>query len=373
MAFEFFFETAFGLITWQQVAMIGVGCVLLYLAIFRKMEPLLLGPIGFAAILANLSFEGITGSAELMAFIYDYLISTNIFSVSLVPLFIFFGIGAMTDFSPLIADPKTFLLGAAAQIGIYGAMLAAIVFGFNLHEAATIGIIGGADGPTTIFTATQLAPDILGAVAVAAYSYMALVPIIQPPVIKALTTKKQRMVRMETLREVRPIEKLIFPVAVTIVVGLLVPSALALIGMLMFGNLLKVSGVMDRLSKAAQNEIINGATVALGLGVGYMMTAERFLKTETVLILLLGVVAFIVATAGGVLLGQLFYRLSGGRINPMIGAAGVSAVPMSARVVQRMAKREDPENFLLMHAMGPNVAGVIGSAVAAGVFIGMLG
>ncbi|MCD6512192.1 MAG: sodium ion-translocating decarboxylase subunit beta, partial [Thermoplasmata archaeon] len=257
--------------------------------------------------------------------------------------------------------------------GIYFAMLAAIIFGFNLEQAAAIGIIGGADGPTTIYTATKLAPDLLGPVAVAAYSYMALVPIIQPPIIKLLTTKKQRMVRMENLREVRKIEKIIFPIAVTITVGLIVPSALPLIGMLMFGNLLKVSGVMDRLSKSAENEIINMATVALGLGVGYMMTADKFLNLRTIEILLLGVFAFATATAGGVLFGQIFYKLSKGKINPMIGAAGVSAVPMSARVVQQMASREDKENFLLMHAMGPNVAGVIGSAVAAGIFIGILG
>jgi oxaloacetate decarboxylase beta subunit len=303
-----------------------------------------------------------------MHFIYVHLISTEI-----IPLFIFLGIGAMTDFTPLIANPKTFMLGAAAQIGIYCAMLSAIVFGFSLTEASAIGIIGGADGPTTIYTATKLAPDILAPVAVAAYSYMALVPIIQPPVIKALTTKKQRMIRMKNLREVKPIEKIIFPIAVTVVIGLLVPSALALIGMLMFGNLLKVSGVTERLSKSAQNEIINAATVALGLGIGYMMTADKFLNMETIKILFLGIIAFITATAGGVMLGQIFYKISGGKINPMIGAAGVSAVPMSARVVQRIAREEDESNFLLMHAMGPNVAGVIGSAVAAGVFIGLMG
>jgi oxaloacetate decarboxylase beta subunit len=363
-----FFETGFDYITLKQAVMIVIGIALLYLAIYRKMEPLLLGPIGFSAILANLSFPGIASPAELMEFIYDHLISTEI-----VPLFIFLGIGAMTDFTPLIANPKTFLLGAAAQIGIYCAMFSAIIFGFDLTSAAAIGIIGGADGPTTIYTATKLAPEILAPVAVAAYSYMALVPMIQPPVIKALTTKKQRMIRMENLREVRPAEKIIFPIAVTIIVGMLVPSALPLIGMLMFGNLLKVSGAMDRLSKSAQNEIINAATIALGLGVGYMMTADRFLNLETIKILLLGIVAFVTATAGGVAFGQIFYKLSGGKINPMIGAAGVSAVPMSARVVQQMAKRDDPENFLLMHAMGPNVAGVIGSAVAAGVFIGLLG
>ena len=362
------FEMGLEFISIKQVIMIVVGIVLLYLAIWKKMEPLLLGPIGFSAILANLSFPGIASPADFMELIYKYLIRTE-----LIPLFIFLGIGAMTDFSPLIANPKTFLLGAAAQVGIYFAMLAAIIFGFNLEQAAAIGIIGGADGPTTIYTATKLAPDLLGPVAVAAYSYMALVPIIQPPIIKLLTTKKQRMTRMENLREVREIEKIMFPIAVTITVGLIVPSALPLIGMLMFGNLLKVTGVMDRLSKSAENEIINMATIALGLGVGYMMTADKFLNLRTIEILLLGVFAFATATAGGVLLGQIFYKLSKGKINPMIGAAGVSAVPMSARVVQQMVSREDKENFLLMHAMGPNVAGVIGSAVAAGIFIGILG
>jgi len=278
----------------------------------------------------------------------------------------------MTDFEPLLADPKTFILGAAAQIGIYCALIAALILGFNLPEAAAIGIIGGADGPTTIYTATKLAPEILGAVAVAAYSYMSLVPIIQPPVIRALTTEKERRVRMKPLRKVDKRTKILFPIITTIVVGLLVPAALPLIGMLMFGNLLRECGVTERLSKTLQNELINIATIFLGLGVGYMMTADMFVRFETLEIMLLGVFAFITATAGGVLFGKIFYILSRGKINPMIGAAGVSAVPMSARVVQRMGAKEDPENFLLMHAMGPNVAGVIGSAIAAGVFIAYL-
>jgi len=355
-------------LTWREVVMILVGSIFIFLGIKYRMEPLLLVPIGFSAIIVNLPLSGITDAPHgFLYLVYRYLISTEI-----VPLLIFLGIGAMTDFEPLLADPKTFLLGAAAQVGIYFAMLAALLFGFNINEAAAIGIIGGADGPTTIYTATKLAPGILGAVAVAAYSYMSLVPIIQPPIIKALTTKKERRVVMEPLRKVSKKEKILFPIVSTVVVGLLVPPALPLVGMLMFGNLLRECGVTERLSKTVQNELINIATIFLGLGVGYMMTADKFLTVETVEILLLGVFAFATATAGGVLLGKLFYVLSKGKINPMIGAAGVSAVPMSARVVQRMGAKEDPENFLLMHAMGPNVAGVIGSAIAAGVFIAYL-
>ncbi len=354
--------------TWKQAVMIAVGSIFIILGIKYRMEPLLLVPIGFSAIIVNLPLSGLTSPPHgFLYLVYKYLISTEA-----IPLIIFLGIGAMTDFEPLLADPKTFLLGAAAQIGIYCAMLAALIMGFNINQAAAIGIIGGADGPTTIYTATKLAPDILGAVAVAAYSYMSLVPIIQPPVIRALTTKKERRVKMEPLRKVSKKEKILFPIIVTIVVGLLVPAALPLIGMLMFGNLLKECGVTERLSKTVQNELINIATIFLGLGVGYMMTADKFLNLQTVEILMLGVFAFITATAGGVLLGKLFYLLSHGKINPMIGAAGVSAVPMSARVVQKLGSKENPDNFLLMHAMGPNVAGVIGSAIAAGVFISYL-
>ncbi len=355
-------------LSWKEVVMIIIGGIFIVLGIKYKMEPLLLIPIGFSAIIVNLPLSGITEAPHgFLYLVYKYLISTEA-----IPLLIFLGIGAMTDFEPLLADPKTFLLGAAAQIGIYFAMLAALIMGFNINQAAAIGIIGGADGPTTIYTATKLAPGILGAVAVAAYSYMSLVPIIQPPVIKALTTKKERNVIMEPLRKVSKKEKILFPIVTTIVVGLLVPTALPLVGMLMFGNLLRECGVTERLSKTVQNELINIATIFLGLGVGYMMTAERFLNFQTVEILLLGVFAFATATAGGVLLGKLFYVLSHGKINPMIGAAGVSAVPMSARVVQKMGVKENPRNFLLMHAMGPNVAGVIGSAIAAGVFIAYL-
>ncbi|NPA74464.1 MAG: sodium ion-translocating decarboxylase subunit beta [Euryarchaeota archaeon] len=352
-------------LTWQNVVMICIGACFITLGIKFHMEPLLLVPIGFSAIIVNLPLSGITSVPHgFLYLVYKYLIKTEV-----IPLLIFLGVGAMTDFEPLLADPKTFLLGAAAQIGIYCAMLTALVIGFNLNQAAAIGIIGGADGPTTIYTSTKLAPDILGAVAVAAYSYMSLVPIIQPPVIKALTTKKERSVVMEPLRKVSKKEKILFPIITTIVVGLLVPPALPLVGMLMFGNLLRECGVTERLSNTAQNDLINIATIFLGLGVGFMMTADKFLTLQTVEILMLGILAFATATAGGVLLGKLMYVLSHGKINPMIGAAGVSAVPMSARVVQKMGVKENPENFLLMHAMGPNVAGVIGSAVAAGVFI----
>ena len=355
-------------LSWGQVAMIFVGAVLLYLGIAKKMEPLLLAPIGFGAILANLPLTGIVEPGGLLALVYNYLIKTEI-----VPLLIFLGIGAMTDFGPLLADPKTFILGAAAQIGIYCAMLVAIALKFPLSEACTIGIIGGADGPTTIYTATKLAPSILGSVSVAAYSYMALVPIIQPPIIRALTTKRERMIRMKSPRDLPYIAKILFPIVVTIVTGLLIPSALPLIGMLMFGNLLKEAKVTERLAKSAANEIINIATVFLGLGIGYMMTADKFIHLKTLEILVLGVIAFATATAGGTLFGKLMCWFSKGKINPMIGAAGVSAVPMAARVVQKMAIDEDPENHLLMNAMGPNVAGVVGSAIAAGVFIAILG
>ncbi|MCD6158294.1 MAG: sodium ion-translocating decarboxylase subunit beta, partial [Euryarchaeota archaeon] len=305
---------------------------------------------------------------EFFDIIYHYLIETEI-----IPIIIFLGLGALTDFGPLIANPITFLLGAAAQIGVYVAMLTALAMGFNLQEAASIGIIGGADGPTTIYITTKLAPHLLGATAVAAYSYMSLVPIIQPPVIRALTTKKERCVVMKPLRPVTKTEKILFPIVVALVAILLVPESAPLIGMLAFGNLLRECGVTERLSRTAGNELINIATIFLGIGVGSTMEGTRFLTVSTLEILGLGVLAFASATAGGVFLGKLMYVLSGGKINPMIGAAGVSAVPMSARVVQKLGQKENPQNFLLMHAMGPNVAGVIGTAVAAGVFIKLLG
>ncbi len=364
-------------LTWQSSAMIGVGLLLIYLGIAKEMEPLLLGPIGFAVILANIPLTGITSAPGvdvgpgLLYVVYEELIATGI-----VPLIIFLGIGTMTDFSPLLANPKTFLLGAAAQAGIFLALGLAIIVGFDLNAAASIGIIGGADGPTAIYAATRLVadrPEIIAAVTVSAYSYMALVPIIQPPIIKALTTKKQRKVRMGKMRKVSRTEKIVFPIAVTIIVGLIVPGALPLVGMLMLGNLFMVSGVMDRLSKTGGNALMDIATIMLGLGVGFLMTGDTFLQVETLKILLLGVFAFATATAAGTLLGQVFYKFSGGKINPMIGAAGVSAVPMASRVVQKMGQDEDVGSHLLMHAMGPNVAGVIGSATAAGVLIGLLG
>ncbi|ASJ17251.1 glutaconyl-CoA decarboxylase subunit beta [Thermococcus chitonophagus] len=382
-------------LTVGNIVMIIVGLTLVYLAIRYKMEPLLLLPIGISAVLVNLPFSHLAnwplapqlppdiqgnifetvkymnqhyGPPGIFDLIYYLLIKTEV-----VPLLIFFGLGAMTDFGPMIADPKTALLGAAAQIGVFVAMLAAILLGFDLKEAASIGIIGGADGPTTIYLTTKLAPHILSATAVAAYSYMSLVPLIQPPVIKALTTPEERRIRMEQLRPVSKREKILFPIASMIVIGLLVPSAAPLIGMLMIGNLFRESGVVQRLSKAAQEELMNIVTIFLGLGVGSTMRAESFLTAKTLMILGLGIVAFASATAGGVLFGKLMMKLSGGKINPMIGAAGVSAVPMSARVVQKLASEEDPGNFILMHAMGPNVAGVIGTAVVAGVFLSALG
>ncbi len=352
-------------ITLGNLVMIGVASILMYLAIKKEYEPLLLLPIGFGALLANLPLSGITDPGGFLFYIYEYLLATGI-----IPILIFIGIGAMTDFGQLISSPKSFILGAAAQIGIFMALFLAIAFGFNIDEAGAIAIIGSADGPTTVYTASRLAPHLLGPVAVAAYSYMSLVPIIQPPVIRLLTTKKERSVRMPPqLREVSKREKILFPVITTVIACLLVPTATPLIGALMVGNLLRESGVTERLSKAAQNELINLSTILLGLGVGGTMGAANFLTYSTVLIVGIGAFAFATATAGGVLFGKLFYALTGGKFNPMIGAAGVSAVPMSARVVQRIASKEDPENFLLMHAMGPNVAGVIGSAIVAGIII----
>ena len=346
--------------------MIVIGLLLVYLGIAKKMEPLLLVPIGIGAILVNIpgGFEG----ENIFDYFLKYLIHTEI-----VPLLIFLGLGALTDFSPLLANPKTFLLGAAAQIGIFAALIAALYLGFTPQEAASIGIIGGADGPTTIYTTTILAPHLLAATAVAAYSYMSLVPIIQPPVIKALTTKEERRIRMRQLRTVSSREKIVFPVATMIVTGFIAPKALPLVGMLMTGNLFRESGVTDRLAKGASEELMNIMTIILGLSIGSTMRAESFLTYKTLLVLILGVLAFAAATAGGVLLAKFMNLFLKEKINPIIGAAGVSAVPMSARVVQRLAIEEDPHNHILMHAMGPNVAGVIGSAVAAGILINLLG
>ena len=293
--------------------------------------------------------------------------------LGIFPPIIFMGIGAMTDFGPLIANPKSLLLGAAAQLGIFTTFIGAILLGFTGPEASSIGIIGGADGPTAIYLTSKLAPHLLGPIAVAAYSYMALVPIIQPPIMKALTTKKERMVKMEQLREVSKTEKILFPIIVTIAVSLAVPSATSLVGMLMLGNLFKESGVVERLSKTAANELINIVTIILGVAVGASATAETFLRLQTIQIIVLGVLAFGGGTAGGILFGKLMYKFSGGKVNPLIGSAGVSAVPMAARVSQVVGQKENPSNFLLMHAMGPNVAGVIGSAVAAGVLLSIFG
>ncbi|MFQ5827184.1 MAG: sodium ion-translocating decarboxylase subunit beta [Dehalococcoidia bacterium] len=358
--------------------MLAIGGVLIYLGIARKFEPLILIGIGVGIILANLPLaelvkpatEGETGG--LLWYFQEYLLATEI-----IPLLIFLGLGALTDFEPMLSNPRTILLGAAAQLGVFIALLGAIVLGFDLRGAASIAIIGGADGPTTIYVATKMqemgGPLILGAVAVAAYSYMALVPIIQPPIIRLLTTKEERRVRMPyTIRPVSRRTKIIFPIALAVVIGIIVPRAAPLLGMLAFGNLLRESGVVERLSSTAQNELMNIVTILLGLTVGSTMPAAIFLQWGTIQIFLLGLIAFGFSTAGGVLLGKLMYRLSGKRINPIIGAAGVSAVPMAARVAQSEASREDPENFLLMHAMGPNVAGVIGTATVAGVLIALV-
>ncbi len=360
--------------TWGQLLMIAVGGLLIYLAIARKFEPLLLLPIGFGAILSNIPVAGIAGPDGMLGHIYRVGIETGVF-----PLLIFMGVGALTDFGALIAMPSTLLLGAAAQFGIFCTLLGALAlnavpgFDFTLADASAIAIIGGADGPTAIFLASKLAPDLLGAIAVAAYSYMALVPIIQPPIMRLLTTEQERKVVMQQLRPVTRMEKILFPLTVLGLCILFLPSAAPLIGMLTFGNLLRESGVVERLSRAAQNEIINIVTIFLGLAVGSKLSADKFLTVETLGILALGAFAFCIGTAAGVLMGKLMHRLSKGRVNPLIGAAGVSAVPMAARVVNKVGLEADHHNFLLMHAMGPNVAGVIGSAVAAGVLLAVVG
>jgi carboxybiotin decarboxylase len=360
-------------LTWREGVMFVVGCGLIYLAIAKRFEPLLLVPIGFGAILANIPVAGIGGPDGMTGMIYSVGIETGIF-----PLLIFLGIGAMTDFGALIARPSTLLLGAAAQFGIFATLIGALAlnmlpgFEFSLADAAAIAIIGGADGPTAIFLASRLAPDLLGAIAVAAYSYMALVPIIQPPIMRLLTTKAERGVVMEQLRPVSRLERILFPFVVLILCALLLPSAAPLIGMLTFGNLLRECGVVDRLSRAAQNEIINVVTILLGLAVGSKLSGELFLTPQTIGILVLGALAFSVGTAAGVLMGKLMCLITGGKVNPLIGAAGVSAVPMAARVVNKIGLAENQHNFLLMHAMGPNVAGVIGSAVAAGVLLALV-
>ncbi|MFW5689716.1 MAG: sodium ion-translocating decarboxylase subunit beta, partial [Spirochaetota bacterium] len=338
-------------IGWQDVVMIAVGALLLYLGIVRKYEPLLLIPIGFGAILVNLPLTGLLEEGGLLDYFY-FGIESGIF-----PPLIFLGIGAMTDFGPLLAQPRTFLLGAAAQFGIFATLIGARALGFGFAESASIAIIGGADGPTAIYLTSQLADHLLGPIAVAAYSYMALVPVIQPPIIRLLTSKRERRVTMTAVRPVSRRVKIIFPVATTIVAGLVVPASVPLVGMLMLGNLLREAGVVNRLAQTAQNELINIVTILLATAIGSKMSAAEFLTVDTLMIIGLGLVAFSIGTASGVLLGKLMYLLSGGTVNPMIGAAGVSAVPMAARVVQKVGQEEDPQNFLIMHAMGPNVAG----------------
>ena len=346
--------------------MIAVGLLLLYMAFVKEFEPLLLGPIAFGCILANFPRTGFFEEMGLMMAI-NYGISYEIF-----PPLIFLGIGAMTDFSPLLARPSTLLLGAAAQIGVFVALVGAMLVGFDVKEAAAIGIIGGADGPTSIYLSTKLAPHLLGAIAVAAYSYMSLVPLIQPPVMRALTTKAEREIEMQELRPVTKFERVMFPIVSTIFISLLLPPIAALLGCLMLGNLFRESGVTDRLSDTAQNSLCNIVTIFLATGTGMTMNAHDFLRADTILIICLGLVAFIGGTAGGVIFGKIMCRMTGGKVNPLIGSAGVSAVPMAARVSQVEGMRAKPGNFLLMHAMGPNVAGVIGTAVAAGTMLAML-
>ena len=359
-------DSGFAGFTAGNAVMIAVGLVLLFLAIGKGFEPLLLSPIAFGCILANFPRTGFMEEPGVMQAIL-YGINYEIF-----PPLIFLGVGAMTDFGPLIANPSTMLLGAAAQFGVFVSLAGAMMLGFNVKEAASIGIIGGADGPTAIYLTIKMAPHLLGAIAVAAYSYMSLVPLIQPPIMKLLTTQKERETVMDQLRPVSKFERLAFPVVTTIVISLLLPPIAALMGMLMLGNLFRESGVTERLSDTAQNALINMVTIFLALGTGLTMSAQNFLNLQTIEIIVLGLIAFAGGTAGGVLLGKVMYYTSGGKVNPLIGSAGVSAVPMAARVSQIVGQQANPGNFLLMHAMGPNVAGVIGTAVAAGTMLAML-
>ncbi len=372
-AFDLWQSTGLANFTLGQAAMIPVCLLLLYLGIKRGFEPLLLIPIGFGGLLANIPVADIAGPDGFLGIIYNAGIANGVF-----PLLIFLGVGAMTDFGPLLAHPKTALLGAAAQFGIFTTLIGALALSdafdfidFDLRDAAAIGIIGGADGPTAIFLAGKLAPDLLGAIAVAAYSYMALVPIIQPPIMKWLTTKAEREIKMVQLRPVPKVERIIFPIMVLLTCAILIPDATPLVGALMFGNLLNECGVVDRLAGTAQNALINIVTILLGLAVGSKLASDKFLNTETLGILFLGLIAFSIGTASGVLLAKLMNVISSEPINPLIGAAGVSAVPMAARVVNKVGLENNPHNFLLMHAMGPNVAGVLGSAVAAGVLLAL--
>ncbi len=359
-------DSGYSALTGGHVIMILVGLILLYLAIGKGFEPLLLSPIAFGCILANIPKNGFELPGVMSVIMYG--VNHEVF-----PPLIFLGVGAMTDFGPLIANPKTLLLGAAAQGGVFIALLGAMLLGFSVQEAAAIGIIGGADGPTSIYLAAKMAPQLLGAIAVAAYSYMSLVPLIQPPIMMLFTTESDRKIVMEQLRPVSHFEKVVFPIMCTIVISLLLPSVTALIGMLMLGNLFKEAGCLDRLSDTAQNALMNIVTIMLATGTGLTMSADSFLNYQTILIIFLGLVAFIAGTAMGVIFGKLMCIATGGKVNPLIGSAGVSAVPMAARVSQKVGQKCNPANFLLMHAMGPNVAGVIGTAVAAGTMLAMIG
>jgi carboxybiotin decarboxylase len=353
---------------WGNAVMITAALILIYLAIYKEIEPVLLLPIGFGCLLANIPLAGMTAADGMMAVLYKAGIATELF-----PLLIFVGVGAMIDFSPLLAQPRMALLGAAGQFGIFGTLILAIALGFPLNEAASIGVIGAIDGPTSIFVATKLAPELLAPIAVAAYSYMSLIPIIQPPLMKLLTTKKERLIKMEyTPKPISQRTLAFFPILLTLVVGLLVPEATPLISMLMLGNLLKVSGVVDRLSKSAQNEIINIATLFLGLTIGATMGAESFLNLATIKILGLGLIAFVLDTVAGLLFGKLMAVLSGYKINPLIGAAGISAFPMAGRLAAKVANDEDQDNFILMHAMGANTAGQLGSVIAGGILLAIV-
>ena len=366
-------ESGFAALTWQHLLMILIACVLIYLAIGKKFEPLLLLPISFGMLLANLPLANLMGAPTgeeaggLLYYLYQGV------KLGIYPSLIFLGIGAMTDFGPLLARPSSLFMGAGAQFGIVVAFLIALAFGFNPKEASSIGIIGGADGPTAIYLTTKLAPYLLPAIAIAAYSYMALIPLIQPPIMRLLTTQKEREIKMEQMREVSKLEKICFPIIVTVFCTLLLPAVAPLIGMLMLGNLFKESGVAERLSSTAQNALINIVTIFLGVTVGATARAETFLDIHTLAIIGLGLVAFMFSTVGGLLLGKLMCWLSGGKVNPLIGSAGVSAVPMAARVSQIEGQKANPGNYLLMYAMGPNVAGVIGSAIAAGVLLSLFG
>jgi carboxybiotin decarboxylase len=354
--------------TWGNAVMITAALILIYLAVYKEMEPVLLLPIGFGCLLANIPLAGMTAAEGMMGVLYNAGIATELF-----PLLIFVGVGAMIDFSPLLAQPKMALLGAAGQFGIFGTLILAIALGFPLNEAASIGVIGAIDGPTSIFVATKLAPELLAPIAVAAYSYMSLIPIIQPPLMKLLTTKKERLIRMEyTPKPISQRTLAFFPIILTLVVGLLVPEATPLIAMLMLGNLLKVSGVVDRLNKSAQNEIINIATLFLGLTIGATMSAESFLNIATIKILGLGLIAFVLDTVAGLLFGKLMAVLSGYKINPLIGASGISAFPMAGRLAAKVANDEDQDNFILMHAMGANTAGQLGSVIAGGILLAIV-